>query len=134
MRHPSTLSVQLTPALTSHSHFLIKVNSSIQTTQSLTISTIFKDQCISITNRFMIFSVILLTSGPFCVTTPTICYKLFDHWIQHHHHYALSYAIDSLSTSFLPCVCLWSWPLTNRVSHCNIWLVRSLSLLTLQSV
>ena len=64
MRHPSTLSVQLTPTLTSHSHFLIKVNSSIQTTQSLTISTIFKDQCISTTNCFMISSVILLAQVP----------------------------------------------------------------------
>ena len=44
-------------------------------------------------------------SGPFCVTTLDIYCKLFDHWIQNHHHYTSSYAIDSSSASFLPCTC-----------------------------
>jgi len=44
-------------------------------------------------------------SGPFCVTTLDIYCKLLDHLIQNHHHYASSYAIDSSSTIFLPCVC-----------------------------
>ena len=43
-------------------------------------------------------------SGPFCVSTLDIYCKLFDHWVQNHHHYASSYAVDGSSTSFLPCV------------------------------
>jgi len=41
-------------------------------------------------------------SGSFCVNTSTIYCKFFDHFIQYHHHYASSYAIDSLSMYFLP--------------------------------
>ena len=44
-------------------------------------------------------------SGPFCVATPDIYCKLFDHLIQKHHHYASSYAIDGSSASLLPCAC-----------------------------
>ena len=44
-------------------------------------------------------------SGPFCITTPAIYYKLIDQMIQNHHHYASSYAVDGSSTSFFPCVC-----------------------------
>ena len=44
-------------------------------------------------------------SGPFCVTTLDIYCKLLDLWIQNHHHYASSYAIDGSSTFFLPCAC-----------------------------
>ena len=41
-------------------------------------------------------------SGVFCVTTPAIYCKIIDHFIQNHHHYASSYAIDSSSMYFLP--------------------------------
>ena len=41
-------------------------------------------------------------SGSFCVNTPAIYYKFLDHLIGCHHHYALSYAVDSSSTYFLP--------------------------------
>ena len=41
-------------------------------------------------------------SGSFCVNVPAIYCKFLDRLIQCHHHYAPSYAIDGLSTYFLP--------------------------------
>jgi len=43
-------------------------------------------------------------SGPFCVNTPAIYCKFFDHLIQNHHHYASSYAIDG-SSMYFPLAC-----------------------------
>jgi len=44
-------------------------------------------------------------SGSFCVTTPTIYRKVIDQFIQSHHHYASSYAIDGSSMYLSPCIC-----------------------------
>jgi len=41
-------------------------------------------------------------SGSFCVNTPAIYCKFLARLIECHHHYASSYAIDGLSTCFLP--------------------------------
>ena len=43
-----------------------------------------------------------IRSGIFCINTPTTYCKFLDHFIHCHHHYALSYAIDSSSMYFLP--------------------------------
>jgi len=43
-----------------------------------------------------------IRSGSFCINTPAIYCKFLDHFIQCHHHYASSYAIDGESMYFLP--------------------------------
>ena len=42
-----------------------------------------------------------IRSGSFCINTPATYCKFLDHFIQCHHHYASSYAIDSSSMYFL---------------------------------
>ena len=48
-------------------------------------------------------------SGSFCVTTPTIYRKVIDQFIQSHHHYASSYAINGSSVYWSPCICPWTY-------------------------
>ena len=51
-------------------------------------------------------------SGAFCANTPAFYCRFLEHLIQHHHHYASSYAIEGSSMYFTSRICPWTYSLS----------------------